>query len=174
MYCSITVSWFPSCHILQCAPPLCPVLQTFQCWLNSFMFFPTSKGSSGGDWGPCSWQRAFINDRSPTLLWIAGPWQTIAVVGTLEEQRRFLKRPRPADRCCWKDEQGVRASLPSQVWRRQGWQNTCNVLAFTLMTPLYRLSYTAIKKRYRRMRQWLHSTDMLVFSSYSSNIFDWN
>lgn len=93
-----------------------------------------------------SWQRAFINDSSPTLLWIGGPWQTIAVVGMLEEQRRLLKRPRPTDRCCWKDERGVGASVPSQVWRRQGWQNTCNVFPFTLMISLYRFSYAATMK----------------------------
>lgn len=110
------------------------------------MLLPTSKGSCVGERGPCGWQQAFINDRSPTLLWIGGPWQTIAVVGMLEEQRRFLKRPWSADRCCWKDERGVGASVPSQVWGRQGWQNTCDILPFTLMISLYRFSYMAMIK----------------------------
>lgn len=41
-------------------------------------------------WVP--WQQAVINGRSPTLLWIDGLGQTIAVVGTLEEQLQLLNK----------------------------------------------------------------------------------
>lgn len=122
--------------------PSCSNCAACHCKLNSCLREEVVEATEG----LAGWQRAFINDRSPTLLWIGGLGQTIDVVGQLEEQRRLLKRSQLADRCCWKDEQGVGASVPSQVWRRQGWQNTCDGPAFMLMSSLYRFSYAAIIK----------------------------
>lgn len=122
--------------------PSCSNCAACHCKLNSSLREEVVEATEG----LAGWQRAFINDRSPTLLWIGGPGQTIDVVGQLEEQPRLLKRSQLADRCCWKDEQGVGASVPSQVWRRQGWQNTCDGPAFMLMSSLYRFSYAAIIK----------------------------